>query len=210
MRIALLLLEFLAIFVVVPVLLYYRVLPNRPIPLLLVAAFGAYLALRHQPGFSLAQTMSIASARGYVGPMLIRDAICVLALGIAVRLLAPELLFSLIKRSPGLWLLIMVLYPVVSVFPQELLYRAFFFQRYAPLWGRGWTMILASALVFGFAHILFGNWISVGLCIIGGLLFAWTYQQSNSLLLTCLEHAIFGNFIFTIGIGQYFYHGTRR
>ncbi|HXB22539.1 MAG TPA: hypothetical protein VNV88_14225 [Candidatus Solibacter sp.] len=44
---------------------------------------------------------------------------------------------------------------------------------------------------------------------IGGLLFALTYQQSGSLLLACIEHAIFGNFIFTIGLGQFFYHGAR-
>jgi hypothetical protein len=29
------------------------------------------------------------------------------------------------------------------------------------------------------------------------------------LLLACLDHAIFGNFLFTIGLGQFFYHATR-
>jgi membrane protease YdiL (CAAX protease family) len=48
------------------------------------------------------------------------------------------------------------------------------------------------------------------LCLIGGLLFALTYQHSGSLLLTCLDHALFGNFIFTVGLGQFFYHGSRR
>jgi hypothetical protein len=33
--------------------------------------------------------------------------------------------------------------------------------------------------------------------VIGGFLFALTYHQSHSLLLTCLEHALFGNFLFT-------------
>jgi hypothetical protein len=29
------------------------------------------------------------------------------------------------------------------------------------------------------------------------------------LFLACLDHAIFGNFLFTIGLGQFFYHGSR-
>jgi len=49
----------------------------------------------------------------------------------------------------------------------------------------------------------------VTLCILGGLLFSVTYQHTGSLLFTCLDHAIFGNFIFTIGLGQFFYHGSR-
>jgi len=104
----------------------------------------------------------------------------------------------------------MLLYPLLSVYPQELLYRAFFFHRYQPLFGSGWRMLLASAFAFGFAHVILGNWISVVLCLIGGLLFALTCQHSGSLLLTCLDHALFGNFIFTVGLGQFFYHGWRR
>jgi uncharacterized protein len=69
---------------------------------------------------------------------------------------------------------------------------------------------VASALAFGFVHIIFGSWISVVLSTIGGLLFALTYMKSGSLLLTCIEHALFGDFIFTIGLGQFFYHGARR
>jgi len=130
-------------------------------------------------------------------------------LGIAVYFLAPQLLFSFIKSSPKLWALIIIFYPLVSVYLQELIYRAFFFHRYQALFGRGWGMLLASALAFGFVHIIFRNWLAVGLCAIGGFLFSFTYQISGSLLLACLDHTIFGNFLFTIGLGQFFYHGSR-
>jgi hypothetical protein len=43
---------------------------------------------------------------------------------------------------------------------------------------------------------------------VGGLLFSWSYQQSGSLALTCIEHALFGNFLFTAGLGEFFYHGA--
>ena len=59
---------------------------------------------------------------------------------------------------------------------------------------------------FGFVHIIFRNNLAVILCILGGFLFSLTYHQSGSLLLTCLDHTLFGNFLFTIGLGQFFYH----
>lgn len=209
-RLLLFALEFSAIFVAIPLLIHYRVLPNAPIPYLLVAGIGAFVLLRHDSTFAQSRLFSWGHVGRLVLPLLLRDAIFLAFLGVAVWLFAPELLFSMLRRSPLFWAVIMLLYPLLSVYPQELLYRAFFFHRYQPLFGSGWAMLLASAFAFGFAHIVLGNWISVVLSLIGGLLFALTYQQSGSLLLTCLDHAVFGNFIFTIGLGQFFYHGSRR
>ena len=36
-------------------------------------------------------------------------------------------------------------------------------------------------------------------------MFATTYQRYRSLALVCLEHAIYGCLIFTLGLGWYFY-----
>jgi membrane protease YdiL (CAAX protease family) len=209
LRLLFLALEFVFLFVGVPLLVFYRVIPNLPIPYLLLAAFVAFLILRRDPSFDAARLISVRGVSANLPMVLLRDAIFLAFLGLAVRLFAPHLLFSFVKRAPALWALIMLLYPLVSVYPQELLYRAFFFHRYQPLFGSGWTMLVASALAFGFVHIIFGNWLAVGLCTIGGLLFAFTYHSSGSMLLTCIDHALFGNFIFTIGLGQFFYHGSR-
>ena len=209
MRLLFLAIEFTVIFVVVPLLIYYRRIPNLPIPYLLITAFGAFLLLRRDATFGLSQLTHWGNDQPFLATILIRDAVCLAGLGIAVYFMAPQLLFSLIRRSPGLWALIFLLYPLLSVYPQELLYRAFFLHRYQPLFGRGWGMLLASAMAFGFVHIIFRNSLAVALCMIGGFLFSLTYQASGSLLLACLAHAIFGNFIFTIGLGQFFYHGAR-
>jgi membrane protease YdiL (CAAX protease family) len=208
-RLLFLALEFAVVFVSVPLLIYYRRIPNLPIPYLLIIALLAFFVLRSDPAFRLSQLTVWANARPFLTAILIRDAVCLVGLGIAVYLLAPQLLFSLIRRSPRLWALIFVLYPLISVYPQELLYRAYFFHRYQPLFGRGWGLMAASALAFGFVHIIFRNWLAVGLCVTGGFLFSLTYQTSGSFLLACLDHAIFGNFLFTIGLGQFFYHGFR-
>jgi len=208
-RLLFLAIEFAAVFVVIPLLIYYHRIPNLPIPYLLIIALLAFLVLRSDPTFSLSQLSAWGNIRPFLTSILIRDAVCVVGLGITVYLLAPQLLFSLIRRSALLWAVVFLLYPLLSVYPQELLYRAFFFHRYQPLFGNGWGMMIASALAFGFVHIIFRNWLAVGLCVIGGFLFSLTYQTSGSLLLACLDHAIFGNFIFTIGLGQFFYHGSR-
>ena len=66
-------------------------------------------------------------------------------------------------------------------------------------------MIMASAAVFGFGHIVFRNWPAVALTFAGGWLFATTYRRTSSLVLVSAEHALYGCAIFTIGYGQYFF-----
>jgi uncharacterized protein len=202
-----LILEFSLVFIGVPLLMFYRILPNLPIPYLLVVALVAVAVLRRDRTFDTDTLLATRGIGSNLPLLLLRDLVFLIFLAMAVRIFAPQLLFSLLKRSVLLWALIMVFYPLVSVYPQELLYRAFFFHRYRPVFGTGWPMFIASACAFGFAHVIFGNWIAIALCAIGGLLFALTYRNSGSLLLTCIDHALFGNFLFTIGLGQFFYHG---
>jgi len=210
LKLLLLAFECTLLFIGLPLSIKYRILPNLPIPYLLLAGLAVFLLLRRDPAFDSSHLVVWGNVRPFLALILFRDAICLLLLGLAVWWFAPQSLFSLIEERPLLWALIMVFYPLLSVYPQELLYRAFFFHRYRPLFGSSWTMLLASAFAFGFVHIIFSNWLAVGLCVLGGLLFSFTYHQSSSLLLACLDHAIFGNFIFTIGLGRFFYHGTPR
>jgi membrane protease YdiL (CAAX protease family) len=201
--------ELAAVFMLPPLLMYWRVLPNWPIPLLAVVAGAAYVRLRRDATFEQSRLYRFQRAGTEIAPALLRDVALMALLGTLVWRLTPELLFSLVRSAPVYWAAVMVLYPVVSVYPQEVLYRAYFFHRYEPLFGTGWRMITASAVAFGFVHIIFGSWISVALSAIGGILFGLTYRGSRSVLLTCVEHALFGNFIFTIGWGRFFFHGAR-
>ena len=95
------------------------------------------------------------------------------------------------------------------MYPQELVFRAFVLERYRPLFGSGRGIAAASAVAFGFVHVIFGNLLAVGLSLIGGWLFARRYQRTRSLLATSIEHALYGQLVFTIGLGAYFYHGAR-
>jgi hypothetical protein len=102
----LLTLEFSFLFIAVPLLIFCRVIPNLPIPYLLVAAAAAFLILRYDPSFDSAQLVSSSGFRQYLPRVLLRDAVFLTLLGLAVRLFARELLFSFVERAPRLWALL--------------------------------------------------------------------------------------------------------
>ena len=129
-------------------------------------------------------------------------------IAVATWLAFPHLFLELPRQRPLLWAAIMVLYPVLSVWPQEMLYRSFLFHRFRDLFRSHAALILVSASAFGFAHIIFLNWIAVIMTSAGGLLFARDYARHRSLSLTCLEHSLYGCLIFTVGLGRFFYTGA--
>ena len=122
-------------------------------------------------------------------------------------IMIPEHFLSLPKDKPIIWLMVVLFYPLLSVIPQEIIFRSFFFRRYEQLFNTPNKIILFSGLAFGWVHILLLNWVAVIFSAVGGIIFASTYNRTKSLALTCLEHALYGCFIFTIGLGFYFYHG---
>ncbi|MEU4239793.1 CPBP family glutamic-type intramembrane protease [Actinoplanes sp. NPDC026619] len=177
--------------------------PGGPIPVLLLAA-GLIVVYLRRAGVRL---LRAGALRALPGVLLLWAVVSVLAV-VAVAAFDRDHLFDLPRREPLLWLLIIVFYPLVSVYPQELLFRAFLLRRYEPVFGTGPAAAAASAAAFGFAHLLFGNVLAVLATIAGGWLFARRYQRTGSLLVVSVEHALYGITIFTVGLGQYFYHGA--
>lgn len=113
-----------------------------------------------------------------------------------------ESLFNVVLNKPLMWILILFFYSVFSVYPQELLYRTFFFQRYKNLFKNETLFILVNAILFSVAHLLFKNELVLFLTFIGGILFAITYKKTKSTLLVSIEHAIYGCWLFTVGMGS--------
>jgi membrane protease YdiL (CAAX protease family) len=131
------------------------------------------------------------------------------SIAVWVRQEMPDVFLSMPQGNPSLWRLVMVFYPLLSVIPQELVYRTFFFHRYGPLFGRfTWAAILLNGALFGFAHIIFGSWTSVLLSGALGCLLAYRYVVTRSFWAVWLEHALYGDLIFTIGLGRYFFTGV--
>jgi uncharacterized protein len=146
--------------------------------------------------------------RVFLRPMLIRFAICAVVMVALTALFAPEKLFFLVREHPLLWAVIMVAYPLISVIPQEIIFRHFFFWRYTALFRTPFMMVLVSGVLFGAVHVIFQNWVAPILCAIGGVMFAQTYYKTRSLPLVTMEHALYGCMVFTVGLGRYFYHGA--
>lgn len=124
----------------------------------------------------------------------------------AVLVLIPDRFLAFPRSSPGWWAMVMMLYPIFSALPQEIVFRGFFFHRYRPLFRAPWAMIIAGAIVFGYVHIVMGNALAIGLSAIGGVLFGWTYLRTKSIPAATIEHALYGCFIFTVGLGRFFFH----
>ena len=204
--------EMAALFVAIPLLFFFRVIPKQfnPLVLLFITVVAMWLILRRDPTFDRHMLWNMGAVRAEWKFVLARACVFCALIGLGVWLFLPDHLFILVRRTPLVWLVLIVLYPFLSVYPQEVLFRAFFFHRYQRLMGQGVGAVLAGAALFGFVHIVFGNWISVLLSSAGGLLFARTYLTSGSLALASIEHAVYGNFIFTIGLGEFFFHGTRQ
>jgi membrane protease YdiL (CAAX protease family) len=201
-------LEFLVLFVGLPLAYRYAPVKIPALPLLWVVAGYAGWRLLADPLFDRARLWNFAQLPGRLGAILGIFALVAFALWLGVRRFAPDLEWSFVRQHPGFWAVVMVAYPVVSVYPQGLLYRAFFFDRYAALFPGKWATILASAAAFAFLHIVFRNWLAVALTFAGGLLFAARYADTGSLAASSFEHALYGCWLFTVGLGQFFYHGT--
>ena len=203
-----LIVEFLVLFVGLP--LAYRFAPVRipALPVLWVITAYALWQLMRDARFDRGRMWNSGALPGRIGVILVIFAVVAVVIGLGVRWFAPELEWSFVRSHPGFWAIMMVAYPVLSVYPQGIIYRAFFFERYGALFPSRWAMIVASAAAFAFMHLIFRNWLAVGLTFAGGLLFAARYAETGSLATSSFEHALYGCWLFTVGLGQYFYHGT--
>lgn len=200
--------EFVVLFFVLPAMVALGILD---VPFWVgLPAFGAIctIMLLLDDRFDRSALWNASGARRGLLPALGLWVFGLVVLSCIVRFLAPERWLDLPSKSPARWLAIMVIYPLASVYLQNIIYRAFVFHRYRNAFRTPEHLVWASALAFGFAHVIFHNWIALALTMAGGLIFAHTYHKHRSLLLCSIEHALYGCTLFTIGLGSYLYHGA--
>lgn len=174
-----------------------------PVLVLILIALAAdrsfSLAREFSRGFSLAQLASILGIFAVGGG----------ALAWYVAQYHPAWFMELPRQRPQTYWRIMLLYPLMSVLVQELVYRTFFFHRYGLLFGRAWWLaILANAVAFGFGHIVIGNAFAIYGTMALGLLLAWRYAMTRSFWAVFIEHELWGALVFTIGLGRFFFTGV--
>ena len=203
-------LELTVLFVLFPLALvpFGRLVGPYVLPLIVCLGFGASLALVWDNGFKERHLVALGGLRRALPGVLLRLTLGGALLAALVLLWRPTLFLSFAREHPLAFAGVLVVYPLLSAWPQEIVFRAFFFRRYGELLGTKAALIAASGLTFGIAHVFFGNWIAPTLSTAGGLLFAHTYARTKSLTAVALEHALWGNLIFTVGLGRFFFGGA--
>lgn len=214
------LLELMILFVAMPTALTFlvplRLMAAVLFPTLFLSLILCLIVLLRDPTFDRKQLWNFQGVKRGIAGVLIRLAIFGPIVALAVWLFFPENFLSFPLNRTKVWMIVMTLYPLLSVYPQEAIYRAFFFHRYERLLGgnheqpstsRSFAPAIASAAAFGYMHILFRNEIAVLLTFVGGVYFALGYQRHRSTALAWIDHALWGCFAFTIGLGQFFFLG---
>ncbi|SKA94720.1 CAAX protease self-immunity [Paucidesulfovibrio gracilis DSM 16080] len=197
--------ELICLFILLPTAMALEWLPGAKLFWLLGAALGCgiWLAVSAPGG----KKWRITRPGPLPAGMLWRIGVAAVVVTALTLVLHPERFLELPRRRTGLWLLIMALYPMLSAWPQEIIYRGFFFQRYAALFHRPWAMILASGAVFAYVHVIYANTLALSLSLVGGVLLSQAYARDQSLFWVTVEHAAYGLLVFTLGLGRYFYQG---
>jgi membrane protease YdiL (CAAX protease family) len=203
--------EFLLLFVVGPTIFAYTDHRIPAIPALwALMAYCLFILLR-DPGFNRGSFWNTAPLGHYALAILALFTVAaVIGIFLVRRFGSQGLFLNFPRTNPRLWGLVMVLYPVLSVYPQGVVYRAFVFDRYRDLFGPSWAIVLASAFAFTYAHVVFRNWLAIILTFLGGILFGIRFLQTDSLAVTSFEHALYGCFLFTVGVGRSFHHASAR
>lgn len=198
--------EFAGLYAGVPLVLALALPPSWMWPVLSGATALAVVLLAATPGFRWVEL-----ARGWRG----LDWAHVGRIGLGVAAACAALVWALIpgqaltlpRYAPGLWLTIMLLYPLLSALPQELLFRPLFFRRYGGLFATPRIALLANAVVFTLAHLMFWNWVALAMTFAGSLIFAHGYRRGGFAMAVVL-HSVCGCIVFTSGLGRFFYHGA--
>jgi membrane protease YdiL (CAAX protease family) len=203
-------LECAAIFYIIPPALYFirHAIAFKILAIIIITGLLAWLYLRKEgesPGSILAVPKDIGCQIIHILKVFLPAATI---MTMAAWYYIPLYFLVFPKNHPVIWILVMVLYPLVAAVPQELFFRGLFFRRYRPLFTDQKLLLAANALSFGLAHVFYANWMAPVLSFFGGLLFGYRYLQSGSLLVTAIEHGLWGDLLFTIGYGWYFYSGS--
>src|SRR5262245_28081592 len=184
--------EFLLLFLVAPALLANWMHRWMLFPAIWTLGAATLMVLLRDPEFERRRLWNARAVRACLRVMLYVFIAGATVLTGALLLLEPKRLLILPRTDARLWALIMVGYPVLSVYPQEVAFRAFSFHRYGALFRSRWTLLAASAAAFGYTHIVLHNWTAIGLSTVGGVLFGYTYMRTKSVLASSIEHALYG------------------
>lgn len=199
------LVEFLGLFVAVPVAIAVALPARMMFPALFTFTALGLVLLHRTPGF---QWRHLREGR-VNWPVVAGFGLAVLALSWAVvEWRFPGRAFALARQNPAFLLVIFLFYPVLSALPQELIFRVLYFRRYRAILPGGRPGVVLNAAIFALAHLMYWHWIVAVMTFGGGLIFAAAYKRPQGFLMALALHAVAGCAIFGAGLGILFYSGN--
>ena len=195
-------LEFLIFYVFFPFLAnrfldgWYKI-----IPLFIIAIFFLALLLK-DPDFDKKNLTRFE--KSYLGKSFRRMLVITVLLVWFTWWIFPYLFLDYPVENFDSYIITFFLYPVASVFPQEIIYRVYYFHRYEQIVPEKYLLMLSNAFIFGLTHLIYGNWVAPVATFLAGWIFIYNYYQTRSLLNVSLEHYYYGLIMFTVGFGYFF------
>ena len=170
--------ECIILYLILPLLVMLNFLPVPLLLILLIMGIAVHLFLFHDPNFDRNNFINWKSGRKETWKIIL----LFIPLGALMVVLIWQIdktkLFYLPTSNPWFLLLISIFYPVFSVVPQGLAYRALFFHRYGSLIPGKTLKIIISAIFFSFGHILYKNALVLLLAFFAGLIFIFWYWRN--------------------------------
>ena len=162
-------------------------------------AYSIWVVVRDKP--VKRQILWSLSNWGFGKQLIVRMLVIFVGAYVVMYFYKPDMMF-VIFRDMRLFFIIVFIYSFLSVTAQEFAYRTFFFHRYRELFNNNTIFLITNAFLFALAHIMFENQVVLLMTFVGGLFFAYTYDKTKSLLVVSIEHAIYGLWLFALGIGD--------
>lgn len=199
--------ELFCLFVLLPLLVRWRVVEAPRLLVLGLVTAGCTVALLRDPTFDRRRLFSPRACRASLRTIGLRTVGAALAVAGLVLALRPAAFLAVPRSAPTLWLAGLAVYPFLSAWPQEVIYRVFFMHRYGRLFGSEAGLLAANAVSFGLLHAIYPNAVAPLLSVPAGLLLARTYRRTGTMGPVWLEHSLYGLLLFTLGLGEFFYDG---
>ncbi len=195
--------EILLLYIGIPLMYFFDFLPvHKLVPLIIVSLVYLYVILRDK-SFKRHQ-LKLNGLKAW-SMIFFRTSIIIVFLLVYVWKTFPEQLFQMPSERTSFWIVLLVLYPLWSVIPQEFVYRVYFYHRFSGLLKSRNLLVIINAVLFSFSHIIFENWVALIFTFVVSIMFSLTYLRYRSYSMIVLEHALYGSMIFTIGPGNFFY-----
>ena len=202
--------EYLLLFFGVPLYIYFDPEFIHPSAVVLPVLVVIFIYLYRLPDFKFRELVQFKINKKIILKHLVIFAIISSLLILIIFIFDRENLFNLPRANPQIWIMLCIFYPLFSAYGQEIIYRTFIFYRYRRIFKSKLTFVLASSIAFSFVHIVYYSHISIILTFILGLYLTYTYLKTKSVLFSSILHGIYGDLVFTIGLGSYFWLDMHR